>query len=250
MVGSLRRDAWAYGRNLRYYLLSQYSEQYGIEVPPPPATIADELLTDFLGVSLRFDPLSLELYAQTEWKHGRPVVTINSLTGQILGVKDSLGVQNVAKLHEAVHVARDLPGLKSGPQLPLAGIDPSFRIACYRRAGAKNGANVLPDPLNSVGSDSTREFWAEEAGRAAAVSHRALALSPAFRNFVTLAPKVGRGINGEKWRLLYLAAADIGLNVSALVKQLRLEGRIVTEMEGGKTMIYGQPLLLEVSEGS
>jgi hypothetical protein len=250
MGGSLRTEAWAYGRNLRNYLLSQYSEEYGVEVPPPPATIADELLTDFLGVTLRFDPLSLDLYAQTEWKRGKPVVTINSSTHQIPGVKDPLGVQNVAKLHEAIHVARDLPGLKSGPQLPLAGVDPPFRIACYRRAGAKNGPNVKPDPLNSVASDTTREFWAEEAGRAAAVSHRALAMSPAFRNFVTLAPKVGRGINGEKWRLLYLAAADIGVNVSALVKQLRLEDRIATEIEGGKTMVYGQPLLLEVSEGS
>ena len=91
-----------------------------------------------------------------------------------------------------------------------------------------------------------REFWAEEAGRAAAVSQQALSLSPAFRNFVVLAPRVGPGLNGEKWRLLNLAAADIGVNISALVKQLQLEGRISLEKENGKTLIYGQPTLLDV----
>ncbi len=45
--------------------------------------IVDELLTDFLGVTLRFDPLPLQVYAQTEWKDSRPVVTVNSLTEQI-----------------------------------------------------------------------------------------------------------------------------------------------------------------------
>ena len=248
MAGNLRRDAWAYGRNLRDHLLSRYSQEYGVEVPPPPATIADELLTDFLGASLRFDPLSLDLYAQTEWRDGIPVVTVNSLTGQIPGVKDPLGVQNVAKLHEAVHVDRDLPPLKTSSQLTLAGFDPPFRIACYRSVGERKGGGTKPNSLGSAPSDSTREFWAEEAGRAAAVSYQALSISPAFRNFVTLAPRVGPSINGEKWRLLKLAATDIGVNISALVKQLQLEGRVVTVMENGKTLIYGQPSLLEASE--
>ena len=47
MAGNLRREAWAYGRNLRDHLLSQYRQEYGVDVLPPPATIGDELLTDY-----------------------------------------------------------------------------------------------------------------------------------------------------------------------------------------------------------
>ena len=166
---------------------------------------------------------------------------------QIPGVKDALGVQNVATLHEAVHVERDLPALKVGPQLAFTGFDQPFRITCRHTAGPSYaGANQIP--TGSSGSVSSREFWAEEAGRAAAISYQALSLSPAFRNFVTLAPRAGPGLNGEKWRLLGLAATDIGVNISALVKQLKLEGRLITEIENGKTLIYGQLSLLEVSE--
>jgi hypothetical protein len=102
MRDSLRQEAWDYGRSLRDHLVSRYRAEYGIDIPPPPGRIIDELLTDFLGVSLRFDPLPLIIYAQTEWKDGRPVVTVNSLTGKIPGVKDEEGVQTMAKFHEAV----------------------------------------------------------------------------------------------------------------------------------------------------
>ena len=88
MTDRLRQEAWDYGRSLRDQLLTQYREEYGEDVPPPPAKIADQLLTDFLGANLRFDPLPLNIYAQTEWKDDRPVVTVNSFTGQIPGVKD------------------------------------------------------------------------------------------------------------------------------------------------------------------
>ena len=113
-----RREAWAYGRALISRLLNKYREEYGEEVPPAPALIADELITDFLGAVLRFDPLSKDLFAQTDWVDGKAVVTINSLTATIDRVKDASGVQNVAKLHEAVHVDRDLHLLRTGQTLP------------------------------------------------------------------------------------------------------------------------------------
>ncbi len=55
--------------------------------------------------------------------------------------------------------------------------------------------------------------------------------------------------NGERWALLYRAAEDIGVNRSALVKQLELEGQIVVQKEGGRQVIYPQPSLLVFMEG-
>ena len=229
-------EAWTYGRGLRDQLVSRYRDEYGMDVPHPPATIVDELLTDFLGVTLRFDPLPLQVYAQTEWKEDRPVVTVNSLTQKIPGVKDAAGVQNVAKFHEVVHVDRDLPELKPGPQLSWPDFGPPTKIVCHR-------GFALPI------SSGSREFWAEEAGRAAAVSHQALARSEAFRALFALGPGGEVSRNAERWRLLNQAALDIGVNSSALSKQLSLEGRIVIAKEGGRSLLYLQPSLLEIAAG-
>ena len=43
------------------------------------------------------------------------------------------------------------------------------------------------------------------------------------------------------WRLLNLAAWEIGVNRSALVKQLDLERRIIVEQKGGRKIIHFQP---------
>ena len=67
MIDPLRLEAWKYGRTLRNQLVSRYREEYGVDVPPPPALIVDELLMDFMEASLTFDSLPLEIYAQTEW---------------------------------------------------------------------------------------------------------------------------------------------------------------------------------------
>ncbi len=188
MTDRLRQEAWDYGRSLRDQLLTQYREEYGEDVPPPPAKIADQLLTDFLGANLRFGPLPLNIYAQTEWKDDRPVVTVNSFTGQIPGVKDVEGIQNVAMLHEAVHVERDISELKSGPQLTLPDFGPPTKIVCHRdfRNWRRPG-----ERFSSSGDipESMREFFAEEAGRAAAVSYQALSRSEAFQGFCRLGDK-------------------------------------------------------------
>ena len=47
--------------------------------------------------------------------------------------------------------------------------------------------------------------------------------------------------NGQRWSLLYEAASDIGINISALVTQLELEGRIVVETQEGRKVVHVQP---------
>jgi hypothetical protein len=248
MIDPLRQEAWDYGRTLRNRLVAQYREEYGVADPPAPALIVDELLTDFMGASLRYDPLPLDTYAQTEWKDDGPVVTVNSLTGAIDGVKDEQGVQNVAKFHEVVHVDCDLPELKSGPQMALPNFGPPTRIVCHRRPSTWNSWGGTPR-TGAGGNGSRREFWAEEAGRAAAISYEALDHSDAFRAFIRLRQSGGTVANNERWRLLYLAAEDIGVNISALVKQLDLEGQIVIQQEGGRRVIYPQPAFLTLMGG-
>jgi hypothetical protein len=128
---------------------------------------------------------------------------------------------------------RQIVRLRVGPQPCLPGLEVGREIACYR-----SGRRLIPD------NEREREFWAEEAGRAAAVSMTALARSEAFRRF----PDIGRhslGPTGGAWPLLYEAAEDIGVNISALVKQLTLEGWIVVAREGGRERVYVQPALAE-----
>ena len=76
-----------------------------------------------------------------------------------------------------------------------------------------------------------------------------MARSDAFRAFLRLGPSAGGTANGEKWRLLYRAAEGIAVNISALVKQLGLEGRIAVQKEGGRQVVYTQPAFLTFMEG-
>ena len=248
MIDGLRLEAWNYGRALRNQLVSRYRDEYGVDRPPPPALIVDELLTDFMDVSLNYDPLPLGIYAQTEWKDGRTLVTVNSLTGRIVGVTDASGVQNVAKFHELVHVDRDLPELNNGLQLFMPELGPPAKIVCHRGFGSMRPPSIQPKP-GTRGDRSWREFWTEEAGRAAAVSYEALADSEAFRAFIRLRQVGSFAANGERWTLLYRAAKDIGVNISALVKQLSLEGQIVVQKDGGRQVIHPQPSFLLYMEG-
>ena len=211
-----RRAAWAFGRDVREGLLAQYRERYGVSVVPPPALIIDELLTDFLGARLIYLPLALNVYAQTEWLVDRVLVTVNSLVGCIPGVRDPGGVRNVAKWHEAIHTVHDIEVIRMGTSGMLPGFDAPPKIVCYRTGGKLADRDIL-----------RREYWAEEAGRAAAVSHEALSRSEAFRELLRLAECSGGRVR-QGWPLLFRAASDIAVNSSALVKQLRLEGLIAT----------------------
>ncbi len=155
-------------------------------------------------------------------------MTLNSLTARIPGVKDAVGVQNVAKWHEIAHVVRDLHELRVGDQGAFPGMMPGGRISCPREAGMRESSATF-----------LREFFAEEAGRAAAVSGVALTQSDAFMQFVRLA-NLGLGTSPKTWPLLYRAATDIGVNISALVRQLELQGYVITARENGRNVLYAQ----------
>lgn len=228
---NLRKRAWAFGRDLRDQLVERYREEYGFETLPAPAFIVDELITDFLSADLRFDPLPEDRYAQTELVDGRLTVTVNKLTADIPGVVDADGVQNVAKFHESVHVVRDVNVLRQRQQFRLKGIEAVDRIVCFRQGFGRSRDHAA----------SRREFWAEEAGRAAAICHASLGKSVAYNTLMDLRPSQ-QIRNDEAWQLLYQAAADIGVNRSALVTQLQAEDRISVTTEHGRQVLRVQPM--------
>ena len=229
-VVAIQREAWAFGRQLRASTLAQYEDEYG-EKAPPPALIGPEILRDFLGAKVTYDPLPLNLFAETTVDAGAPWVTINSLTARIDGVKDASGVQNVGVWHEAIHVVRDLHSIRVGPQAALPGMPVNPKIACHREKS-----------VGSSRADWAREYFAEEAGRAAAVSYPHLLETPAFQQFIERAQR-RLASTASCWPLLYKAAEQIGVNISALTKQLQEEGLLVIERHNGRPILYPQPAL-------
>ena len=226
-VDRQRTEAWAQGRALSDRLLTEYCDRYDLKIPPPPASIIDELLTEHLNARLAFDPLPLDRFAETSMRDGVIWVTINSETAKIDGVKDAEGVQNVAKWHEAIHVVDHRDVLRdASSQLALDGFAPGPPIVCYRSGGPKT------KPASQ--DERAREFWAEEAGRAAAVSISALKRIAPFQELMDLG-RTSRGAVRAGWPLLYKSAEAISVNPTALKTQLSLEGYIV--IEGGQVFV-------------
>ena len=220
-VDRRRRDAWHFGRNVAADLTERYRQRYRLPVAPPPAKVVYELLTDFVGASLSFDPLPPDRFAQTRWVRGVPHVTINSRTDLIEGVKDVEGVQHVACWHELIHVVEDRQEAISEFQQVLPGLDQPAPWICYR-----DKRNYTHQSLVS------REFRAEEAGRAAAISVWALNRLPSWLLLVAAGEAdPSREVKGA-WPRLYHVAADLGVNISALVKQLEYDGLILIERTG------------------
>ena len=93
------------------------------------------------------------------WRNGRLMVTVNSLTAQLSGVKDPVGVQNVSRFHEVVHVDRDLLLMRNGAQGILPGFKSPLLIRCFRNSQALN-------------SEWKWEYWPEEAGPASPTAVR------------------------------------------------------------------------------
>lgn len=225
---TIQRDAWMFGRSARDALLRRYEAEYGSA--PPPALIGRELLTDFMEVGLSYDALALTIFAETTWQGGRPHVTVNSRTHEIPGVKDPEGVINVGVWHELVHVERDIAEVRVGDQGVFAGMRPNLTIACRRDRPNTQRRN----------EEFRREFFAEEAGRAAAVSFPHLIKTDEFREFIYLGER-GRASGSNGWRLLYAAASAIGVNISALVRQMEEEGYLTVEQRVGGGIIHPQP---------
>jgi hypothetical protein len=224
---SRRRTAWAEGREHVDHLLSRYAEKYRLDTPPPPALIAAELIRDILDVPLFFDPMPLDRFAEVRLVDGCPRITVNSEIRQMENVKDPDGVANVAMLHEIMHLDRHLPELIQPASMQFEGFDDPPAIVCLR---AKPG--------NASSEVAAREFWAEEAGRAGAISFPHLVKVPFFDELMSLA----QGAPGQRrsaWPLLYRAAEAIGVNSTALKKQLELEGFV--SIEAGELTV--QPTL-------
>ena len=218
---AFRQQAWAFGREVRDKLVARYESEYDVVTAPPPAQIVDELLTDFLEVELRYDPLPLDRFAQTELKGTRPVVTVNTLTAEIPPVVNAKGWQNVAKFHEVIHVVRDL-------ELPAA-LDNGRpdRIVCLRSTAG----------LPPTDDERLREFWAAEAGRAAAVCHASVARSQTFQTVSDLGH--GRPLrDSEVEKFLTETASEIGVNVAALVRQLELEARFLVSVDSDRNAFH------------
>lgn len=233
---SRRQEAWAFGREQRDRLLREYEQKYHPTQLPPPAIIIRELITDFLDARLRYERLPADRFAETRLEDGRITVVLNDDIGAIAGVKDKDGVGNVALWHESMHVICDSHMLVAPASQQLPGFESPPAIVCYRRAGNRPspGAKAIE-----------REFWAEEAGRAAAVSHEALQRAEPFRELLRRAARATGPVRGG-FPLLYDAAKAIGVNISALVKQLELEGQVVVERKDGRSDVFVQPTLLSL----
>ena len=224
-----RREAWAHGRSMRDSLLRQYEREYGIPAPPP-ATIGPELVTDMLGYGMAYLPLARTVYGETTWEDGRPHITMNTRTAEIPGVKDAEGVISVGIWHEIIHTDRDIAEVRVGLQGVFDGMLPNLTIACRRDQPTSRRSR----------EEASREFFAEEAGRAAAVSYVHLARVEAFRQFFYRSQR-RMASNAEGWQLLYEAARAIGVNISALVRQLELEGYLTIERSAQRSVLHVQP---------
>lgn len=226
-----RTAAWGFGRQHTDHLLRRYQELHKLDPVPPPALIARELVRDVLDVRLYFDPLPMDRYAEVRLVDGRPQITVNSEIASMPDVRDAIGVENVAILHEIMHIERDLSSLFQPPSFQFEGFDDPPGIVCLRAAS---------DVARS-GDVARREFWAEEAGRAGAVSIPHLREVDAFQELMALA-----GDQSSKrrtaWPLLYQSAEAIGVNSTALKKQLQFEGFV--SVESGELIV--QPTLGEI----
>jgi len=230
-----RTAAWSAGRSLRDDLLDRYCSKYRLSEPPPPALIVGELITEFLGARLEYVALAPNVFAEAEWTTYEKVVRVNSQTSRMSGVKDALGVQRVAEWHECIHLTEHGPGMnQAGTMLP--GFEAPNRFVCRRG-----------EQIDKSAAQAAREFRAEEAGRAAAISYRHLNHSKAF---CELLESGNRLANGAAWRCLYRAAGDIGVNVSALVTQLQLEGWIHVESSSGSRVLRVQEALISFMEST
>jgi hypothetical protein len=109
-------------------------------------------------------------------------------------------------------------------------------IVCYRVG--------VPRATSETAQEKSREIWAEEAGRAAAVSLPALRRTEPSLELLDRARR-SQGAVRSAFPLLYRAAEAIGVNISALTKQLRYEGLIVIERSGTDNSVFVQPSLLE-----
>ena len=115
----------------------------------------------------------------------------------------------------------------------LEGFDPVRRLVCQRGERA-----------HKSNYEASREFFAEEAGRAAAVSYPHVLRSEWYERLLNLA---GRQASPAAWSCLYRLAESLHVNVSALVTQFEHEGWIVTEGKGAGSKVSVQQTLFDMT---
>jgi len=231
-------DVWAEGRAIFGQMFDDYCRRFPGDRSTPPAIAIRDVLPEVLDAKVTFDPLSLNVYDRTRWQGGRFRVTVNALIRMMPDVLDVEGVENVCLCHEAIHIVRDADLLTQAQPLPFAGFETSSAITCYR----------ADKPLTPDVVLRRREFRAEEAGRAAAVSIPHLLREQSFLDLIDAGRR--RPVRGRAgWSLLYSAAKAIGVNRSAATKQLQLEGWIAIEpSRDGDKQILVQPGLITLAE--
>jgi hypothetical protein len=178
--------------------------------------IIDYLIEDVQGARLREEVLPLDRYAQTELIAGRTEVSINSRIREIPGVRHVTGIVYVAKWHESIHVARDFPALGKAqevaqPTLPGVEAELPQLVACR---GFNEGLQ---------GESRGREFFAENAGIAAAICGEDLRRTPTYASFMNRAAD-GGDLGTSGWDQLYRTAEFIGVNPSALLTYFQHTG--------------------------
>lgn len=212
-AGSCATEAQQWGRDFRNRIMSSYMTRYSLRKRPFLRDVIDELLEEELGTRVLVAPLPLDRHAQTELVHGKPVITLNSRTAEIWGVKDAAGELYMDRWHEGTHVARDLPALQR-TRAQSNSATTEERLVLFRCAG------------RFPAEERTRELFAETAAHAAAICSADMMRSRNFVEFLQMAPKrdplglqdVGR---------LKRTAHDIGLSWRAFAMGLRHFGLLV-----------------------
>jgi hypothetical protein len=228
-----REWCWNYGVQHRETLLREYMARKGLTTRPFLVDVIDELIEEIQGARLTEGVLPLDRFAQTERRNGRIVVTINSRISAIPGVRDAEGVAYVGKWHESIHIPRDFatsPALAPWQQ-PLRsaeGLDDRQTIVCRSTK------------LGATRRERDREFIAETAALAAAISGRDLERSPDYQQFRARAAD-GGDIGPIAWKLLRGAAQFIGVNRTALKKYLEQRGHIQVDMRDGRERLIAAP---------
>jgi len=229
---SKRRQAWALGVEHRELLVAKYKAAFGLTERPLLKDIVDDVIEEIQGARLLKGVLHLDTYGQTELVNGSPEITINSRIAKIPGVKDAHGIAHITKWHESYHVAHDLdigPKAPGASQLTLPGLEQS-------------APNMIICRPHSAGEPSNlgKEFMAENAGIAAAISDSDLERCEAFWEFKRLVA-AGGDLGGSGFDLLYKSGEFIGVNPSALITYLEKRGVYSRVQQNGKTRLFANP---------
>jgi hypothetical protein len=229
-----RARAQAFGIRLREDLVERYMNDHRLRERPFLKDVVDDLIEEVQGARLREEVLLTDRFAQTEAVGGRLIVTINTRIAEIEGMKDPAGVANVAKWHESVHIERDMDFFSSHPKRFQPSL-PGFGVQTPKLVVCRGILALTPQTAD-------REFFAENAGVAAAIAGADLARCAPFLQFSRLATE-GGDLGSLGWSLLYKTAELIGVNITALSKYFQQRGLFRIEQEEGRRRVIAAPQL-------